>query len=79
MALKKDIYKALEDVVGEDNISNDPAIRPAYYGIDFGAVILPKDTEEVQAIMKLINRHKLNFGTGSTGWMGMLPPEFKQG
>ncbi len=75
MALKKDIYKAFEDVVGEDNISNDPAIMPAYYGIDFGAVILPKDTDEVQAIMKLINRHKLKFGTGSTGWMGMLPPK----
>ena len=75
MALKKEIFKELEDIVGEENISNDPAIMHSYYSIDFGAVVLPKDTEEVQALMKLINRRALKFGTGSTAWFGMFPPD----
>jgi len=75
MALKKNIYRELEDVVGEENISNDSAIMHAYYSIAFGAVVLPKDTEEVQAIMKLVNKHALKFATGSTGWSGRFPPD----
>jgi glycolate oxidase len=74
MALSKDVYKELESVVGEDNICNDPAIMPAYYGVDFGAVVLPGNTAEVQAVVKLCNRHKLQFVAVSSGWMGMFPP-----
>jgi glycolate oxidase len=74
MALKKDVYKEFEDVVGVENICADPAIMPAYYGVDFAAVILPGNTAEVQSIVKLCNKHKLQFRPICTGWSGMFPP-----
>jgi glycolate oxidase len=75
MALSKEIYQEFEDVVGKENICDDPAIMPAYYNIEFGAVTLPKNTAEVQAIVKLCNRHKIPFGAISSGWGGMLPKD----
>ncbi len=42
MALSKEVYKEFEDVVGEENICDDPAIMPAYYSTEFAAVILPR-------------------------------------
>jgi glycolate oxidase len=74
MALSKDIYSAFEDVVGEENICNDPAIMPSYHSTEFAAVILPKNTLEVQAIVRLCNKHKLKFRPVCTGWTGMFPP-----
>jgi glycolate oxidase len=68
MALSKDIYKEFEDVVGEENICDHPVIMPAYHFSDLAAVVLPKNTEEVQAIVKLCNRHKIPFRGVSTGW-----------
>jgi glycolate oxidase len=70
MALSKEVYKEFEDVVGAENICDDPAIMPAYFSTDFAVVILPKNTAEVQAIVKLCNRHKLKFRPISTGWTG---------
>ena len=70
MALSKDIYSAFEDVVGAENISDDPAIMPAYYNTQFAAVILPANTAEVQAVIKLCNRYKLQFRPICTGWSG---------
>ncbi|HUT68200.1 MAG TPA: FAD-binding oxidoreductase [Dehalococcoidales bacterium] len=75
MALSKDIYKAFEDVVGEENICDDPAIMPSYHSADLAAVILPKNTEEVQALVKLCNRFKLKFRPVCTGWTGMFPKD----
>jgi glycolate oxidase len=72
MALSKDVYKEFEDVVGEENICDDPAIMPAYFSTEFAAVILPKDTAEVQAIVKLCNKHKVQFRPICTGWTGMF-------
>jgi glycolate oxidase len=74
MALSKDIYSAFEDVVGEEYICNDPAIMPSYHATEFAAVILPKNTAEVQVIVRLCNKHKLAFRPVSTGWTGMFPP-----
>jgi len=80
MALKRDIYRALEDVVGPENISEDPVILDSYawrscitagpqkFVQQFEAVTLPKDTGEVQAIVKLCNRYKIQFKAGSTHW-----------
>ncbi len=74
MALNKEVYKEFEDVVGEENICNDPAIMPAYFSTEFAAVILPGNTAEVQAIVKLCNKHKMQFRPICTGWTGMFPP-----
>jgi glycolate oxidase len=73
MALSKEIYKEFEDVVGEENICDDPAIMPAYYNTEFAAVVLPGNTAEVQALVKLCNKHKLVFRPICTGWSGMFP------
>jgi glycolate oxidase len=67
------MYRAFEDILGEENICNDPAIMPAYYNTEFGAVTLPANTQEVQAVIKLCNRFKLSFGVVSSGWGAMLP------
>jgi glycolate oxidase len=74
MALSKDIYSAFEDVVGEENICDDPVIMPSYHSTEFAAVILPKNTAEVQAIVKLCNKYKLIFRPVCTGWTGQFPP-----
>jgi glycolate oxidase len=73
MALSKEIYSAFEDVVGPENICDDPAIMPAYYNTEFAAVILPKDTAEVQALIKLCNKYRLKYRPICTGWSGMFP------
>jgi glycolate oxidase len=73
MALSKEVYKEFEDIVGEENICDDPAIMPSYYNTEFAAVILPGNTAEVQALVKLCNKHKLKFRPICTGWSGMFP------
>jgi glycolate oxidase len=75
MALSKEVYREFEDVVGEENICDDPAIMPSYFSTEFAAVILPKDTAEVQAIVKLCNKHKLKFRPICTGWTGGFPKD----
>ena len=80
MSLKRSVYKAFENVVGPENISEEPAILYSFAwrsgmfaGMDkftpkFEAIVLPKDTEEVQAIVKLCNKYKVAFKATSTGW-----------
>ena len=71
MALKRELYKALEDVVGPENISEAQVILGSYGQRGrpkFEAVTLPKTTEEVQAIVRLCNKFKVQFKATSTGW-----------
>jgi len=86
MALKRDIYSALEDVVGPENISEDPVILDAYawrsgmatlhdrFVLRYEAVTLPGSTAEVQAIVKLCNRYRIRFIASSTGWGSYCDP-----
>jgi glycolate oxidase len=77
--------KILENVVGEDNFSEDPAVLSSYsvqYSSEvlgfyskeemidkmkIGAVIMPRSTEEVQAIIKVCNKYKISYKAFSTG------------
>ena len=83
MALTKDLYKELEDIVGTENISEDKTILESYTCFGFGsrgpepedrywtppeAVILPGSTAEVQAIVKWCNRRDRKFKASSTGY-----------
>lgn len=83
MALTRDVYRAFEDIVGSQNISEEPGVLDSYayhYGAEATlgpgkkwlprpeATILPDNTEEVQAIVKLCNRYKVKFKALSTGW-----------
>jgi glycolate oxidase len=89
MALERDTYKALEDIVGTDNISDEPAVLDTYslhcftkaikgtgdpFGLRPEAIILPGSTEEVQAIVKACNKYKIKFKALSTGWGPMNAP-----
>jgi len=74
MALNKEVYSALEDVVGAEYICDDPAIMPSYHATEFAAIVLPENTAQVQAIIKLCNKHKLTFRPVCTGWTGKFAP-----
>jgi glycolate oxidase len=80
MALNKGQYRALEAVVGAENISDDPVIL---YGSAwrsglaamlqefqplFEAIVLPGSTEEIAAVVRLCNKFKIQFKAASTGW-----------
>ena len=56
MSITKEIYKEFEAIVGSENITDDPGIMAAYFNIEFAAVVLPSNTAEVQAVIKLCNR-----------------------
>ena len=84
MALDERIYKAFENIVGTENIADDPAILDTYafnwlaeshplfapnkYGYRPEAVLLPGSLEEVQAVVRLCNLHKIRFKPHSTGY-----------
>ncbi|MEM2369874.1 MAG: FAD-binding oxidoreductase [Candidatus Bathyarchaeia archaeon] len=80
--LPGEAYRALEDIVGPEYITDDPAILESYsfvWGNEaiFGsrlapfrplAVVMPGSAEEVQAIVKACNRFKIKFKAHSTGF-----------
>jgi len=82
MALDSKVYRALEDVVGPENISQEPAILDSY-AFQMGTktiatrlwmprpevVLLPGSVEEVQAIVKMCNRYQVKFKAFSTGYV----------
>jgi glycolate oxidase len=70
MALSIEVYRNLEDIVGPENVSNHPGILESYGYSDlkFAAIVLPANTAEVQAVVKLCNKHKITFKAHSTGW-----------
>ena len=81
MELEKDAFRALEDVVGPEFISQDPAIMDTYnqvwgnklvfdekWSTRPAAVLLPETTEEVQSIVRVCNRYKVPFKPFSSGF-----------
>jgi glycolate oxidase len=74
MALNKDLYREIEDVVGADNISADPAIKDAYRS-QYLTVVLPGNTAEVAAVIRLCNQHRIPYKAQSTGW-SFYPPNY---
>lgn len=91
MSRSKEAYQALLDIVGPENISDDPAVLDSYryplthtaihlgpyYGVFTPrsmAVLLPKCTEEVQAIVRVCNRYKIKVKASSTFWSAMGYP-----
>ena len=75
MTLNKDVYSAFEAVVGPEYICDDPAIMPSYHDTKFSAIILPKNTAEVQSVVRLCNKFKLRFRPTCTGWSGKFDPD----
>jgi glycolate oxidase len=93
MLKRREAAHILENIVGCDNFSEDPAIIASYTfhmslvqddkdwfdTVKMGAVILPGSVEEVQAITKVCNRYKINFKALSTGVGGPHPCPSKEG
>ena len=74
-------YQALEDCVGPENITREPAILETYnqcwghkavfdqkWTTRPAAVVLPESTEECQAIVKVCNRYHIRFKPFSSGF-----------
>ena len=85
----RDAYRAIEDIVGPDYISDDPAfldsyalevmaelVRPNYshFMPRPWAVVLPASTEEVAAVTKVCNKYKIKVKPISTGWYHWAAP-----
>lgn len=82
MALNnRDAYKALEDIVGSEYISEEPAVLDSYgfnWGAELftntpflpraGAIVLPQRTEEVQALVKTCNKYRVRYKAITNGW-----------
>jgi glycolate dehydrogenase FAD-linked subunit len=79
----EDAYKELEDALGNENVSREPAVLDSYAWQAFtevvgqtsgwcphrpAAVVLPGSTAEVQAVVRICNRHGLQFKAMCTGW-----------
>lgn len=87
MGLSREIYKALESIVGFENISDDPAICEAdtkggagEFVHDRGAirpacVILPGNTSEVRETVKIATRYKIPFIPVSTFYTAFCAPK----
>ena len=87
--VSNDVYRALEDIVGAEHVSRDGAVLDTYafqwlaevvrpdqshYMPRPAAVVLPGSTEEVQAIVRLANRHHLKVKPHGTGWYHWSAP-----
>jgi glycolate oxidase len=81
MTLSEAAYRALEDIVGPEYVTREPAVLDTYcfvwgneliFGDKFSprppAVVLPGTTEEVQAIVKVCNRFGLRYRAHATGF-----------
>ncbi len=82
--LDRDLFKALQDAVGERWVSEDPGICETYRCIapqssaHYGpydqrtpmpqAVVIPGTVEEVQAVVRLLNKYKVKFKASTTFW-----------
>jgi hypothetical protein len=87
--LAPEAHRALEDIVGARNVSRDPAVLDAYafqwlaelvrpgqspYMPRPAAVVLPGSTEEVQAVVRIANKHGLKVKPQGTGWYHWTAP-----
>ncbi len=78
--IKDEAYKELEAIVGPEFVTREPAVLDGYtwqtlwntgpemYIHRPVAVVLPASTEEVQAIVRCCNKHKIHFKAFTTGW-----------
>jgi glycolate oxidase len=81
MAISQEMFNIFEDIVGPENISNEPAILDTYayqWGAELftntsflprsGAVLLPENKDEIQSIVRACNKYNVRYKAFSTGW-----------
>ena len=91
MPISDEAYAALEDIVGKENVSRNPAVMDSYAFQWLAelvrpelshfmprpvAVVMPGSTEEVQAIVRLANKYKIKVKPHSTGWYHWAAPMY---
>jgi hypothetical protein len=89
MEIPKDAYRAMEDILGPEYITDDPAfldsyafqwlaelVRPnrSHYMPRPWAVAMPNTTAEVQAVTRVCNKYRLKIKPISTGWYHWAAP-----
>jgi hypothetical protein len=89
MEISRDAYRAIEDIVGPENVTDDPAfldsyafqyiaelVRPnrSHYMPRPWAVVLPATVREVQAVTLVCNKYKIKIKPISTGWYHWSAP-----
>jgi len=89
MEIPKDAYRAIEDILGPEHITDDPAfldsyafqwlaelVRPnrSHYMPRPWAVAMPGSTSEVQAVTKVCNKYGVKIKPISTGWYHWSAP-----
>jgi len=84
--ISNDAYRELEEAVGPDFMSREPAVMDSYAWQPFAnddperwvirpeAVALPGSTEDVQAVVRVLGKHGLKFKAFSTGWGAYSAP-----
>ncbi len=84
--LSEEAYSALEEAVGPENATREPAMLDSYAWQPFLnmstdlwttrplAVVLPGTAEEVQRVVRACNQHGLKFKALSTGWGAQNAP-----
>ena len=89
--ISQEIYKALESIVGSENITQEIEILQAYKNKDRAfvnpetqtlgttpdIVIMPATTEEVQKIVKIANRYKIGYTPSITFWTPQAGARFE--
>ena len=93
--ISREAYRALEDIVGPEWISEERSVVECYskFSVDAGGtlkkhmkdpsnipacIVFPESTEEVQAIMRICNRYKINvipFTNGMITFNGPTTPD----
>ncbi|MCX6006599.1 MAG: FAD-binding oxidoreductase [Chloroflexi bacterium] len=81
MSLSREAYRALEDIVGPENISEEPAVLDGYcfiwanevhfddkFSARPPAVVMPGSTAEVQGIVKVCNRFNIKYRAHASGF-----------
>jgi len=81
MSMPREAYQELTNIVGPEYITEEPAVLDGYcfiwgneviFGDKFStrplAVIMPGSVEEVQAIVKVCNKHRIRYKAHASGW-----------
>lgn len=86
MTLTREQYEAFAAVVGREHLSDDPVDLDAWawrsgqaamaqdFKPRFEAILMPATTQEVQAVVRLCNKFRLQFKASSTGWGSYCDP-----
>jgi glycolate oxidase len=89
MPISDEAYAGLEDIVGKENVSRNPAVMDSYAfqwladlvrpGLSHFmprpvAAVMPGSTEQVQAVVRLANRYKIKVKPHGTGWYHWAAP-----